>query len=204
MALITKLGWKLLSNANCLWVNQLQKKYMKYGNFISSLHPSSASWIWKGIQKIKHFIFDVACLKVPRSSSSSIWSTNWVPSIPSFKPLPKFPFNRNIQALQIQDLIDPLLSHWIVLAIYSLFDSSLAREILKTRIFTAPNPSYLWTPSSSGRFSISSVYKFIIASSSNPSSMTPQFWNSLWKLNLNDRLRLFIWKIAWNIDAGQN
>jgi len=25
------------------------------------------------------------------------------------------------------------------------------------------------------------------------------FWKSLWKLNLNDRLRLFLWKIAWDI-----
>jgi hypothetical protein len=25
------------------------------------------------------------------------------------------------------------------------------------------------------------------------------FWKKLWKLNLNDRLRLFLWKIAWNI-----
>jgi hypothetical protein len=25
------------------------------------------------------------------------------------------------------------------------------------------------------------------------------FWKSIWKLNLNDRLRLFIWKIAWNL-----
>jgi hypothetical protein len=25
------------------------------------------------------------------------------------------------------------------------------------------------------------------------------FWKSFWKLNLNDRLKLFIWKIAWNL-----
>ena len=29
--------------------------------------------------------------------------------------------------------------------------------------------------------------------------MPLQLWNYLWKLNLNDRLRLFLWKIAWNI-----
>jgi hypothetical protein len=196
LSLTTKLGWKLLSNTGCLWVNQLQKKYIKYGNFISSLNPSSALWLWKGIQKIKPFIFAGACLMDSQSSSSSIWSSNWVLSLPSFKPIPKFPFNRNIQALQIRDLIEPLLAHWKAPAIYSLFDSTSAQEILNTRIFTAPGPSYLWTPTSFGHFSVSSAYKFITASSSNPSTKPPHFWNSLWKLKLNDRLRLFLWKIA--------
>jgi hypothetical protein len=43
LSFIAKLGWKLLSNADCFWVNQLQKKYIKYGNFVSSPNPSSAS-----------------------------------------------------------------------------------------------------------------------------------------------------------------
>jgi hypothetical protein len=29
LSLITNLGWKLLSNVDCLWVNQLEKKYIK-------------------------------------------------------------------------------------------------------------------------------------------------------------------------------
>jgi hypothetical protein len=72
LSLIAKLSWKLLTNANFLWVQQLQKKYIKYGNFISSPNPSSASWLWKGIQKIKPFISVGVCLKVTRNISSSI------------------------------------------------------------------------------------------------------------------------------------
>jgi hypothetical protein len=48
--------------------------------------------------------------------------------------MPKFPSNRNFQALQIRDLIDPILSRWKDPAIYSLFDSNSAQEILQTRI----------------------------------------------------------------------
>jgi hypothetical protein len=110
LSLIAKLGWKLLTNADCLWVQQLQKKYIKYGNFISSPNPSSTSWLWSGIKKIKSFLFAGACLKVSRNTSTSIWDTNWVTSLPSFKPLPKFLSNQNFQALQIRDLIDPILS----------------------------------------------------------------------------------------------
>ena len=156
MSLIAKLGWKLLTNADCLLVQQLQKKYIKYENFVSSPNPYSASWLWKGIQRIKPFIYARACLKVSRISTSPIWVTNWVPSLPSFKPLSKFPSNRNFQALQIRDLIDPILSHWKAPAIFSLFDSNSAQEILKTRISLEFDLAYLWTPPS-GQFSVSST-----------------------------------------------
>ena len=198
LSLLTKLGWKLLSNTDCLWVSQLQNKYIKYGNFISSPNLTSASLLWKGIQKIKPFISACACLKASRSLSSSIWSSNWVLSIPSFKPSPKFPFSHNFQYLQVRDLIDHS-SHQNASAIHSLFDSVSAQEILRTKIFTALDPSYIWTPSSSGRLSVSSAYKFITASNSISSTEPSHLWNSLWKLKLNDRLRLFLWKIAWDI-----
>ena len=124
LSLIVKLGWKLLSNTDCLWVKQLQNKYIKYGDFISSPIPSSASWLWKGIQKIKSFISAGACPRVSRISSSHIWSSNWVLSIPSFKPRPKFPFNINLLTLQIRDLIDPNLTSWKTSSIHALFDST--------------------------------------------------------------------------------
>jgi hypothetical protein len=62
-------------------------------------------------------------------------------------------------------------------------------------------PTYIWTPSTSRKFSVSSAYSFLTGSNTNAfaSSIKPQFWNSLWKLNFNDRLRLFLWKITWNI-----
>ena len=117
-----------------------------------------------------------------------------------FRPLPKFPFNINFKALQIRDLIDPTLSSWKALAINSLFDPMSAQAILRTHISTKIVPTYIWTPTS-GKFSIALAHSFITDSSTNVSSslIRPQFWNSIWKLNLNDRLRLFLWKIAWNI-----
>jgi hypothetical protein len=48
---------------------------------------------------------------------------------------------------------------------------------------------------------VSLAYSYITGSNTNASTspIRPQFWNSIWKLNLKDRLRLFLWKIAWNI-----
>jgi hypothetical protein len=201
LSLITKLGWKMITNTDCLWVKQLQNKYIKYEDFLSSPNSSSASWLWNGIQKIKPFLLARACLRVSRNSSAPIWSSNWVPTIPTFKPGPKFPFNKHLPALLVRDLIDPTLAIWKTSAIHNLFDSISANEILKICISKEIGTDYLWAPSTNGKFMVSSAYRFLYeVSSNNASSLNfPHFWKSLWKLNLNDRLRLFIWKIAWNI-----
>jgi ribonuclease HI len=201
LALIAKLGWKLISNLDCLWVKQLQNKYIKYGDFISSPVSSSASWLWKGIQKIKPIISAGACLRVSKTSSAPIWSSNWVPTIPSFRPRPKFPFNINHPALQVRDLIDHNRDSWNAPSIHAIFDSTSAHEILKIRISMDPGVNFLWAPSTSGQFTVSSAYQFILANGSNNASTSNNsiFWKSIWKLNLNDRLKLFLWKIAWNI-----
>jgi hypothetical protein len=201
LSLITKLGWKMISNTYYLWVWQLQNKYIKYENFLSSPVSSSASWLWKGIQKIKPILLAGACLKVSRFSSAPIWSSNWVPTIPSFKPGPKFTLNKNLPALLVRDLIDHTIASWNAPSIYNLFDSIPAKEILKIRITIDPTINYIWTPSTSGNFSISSAYCFIFDYMSNDASSSnfSQFWKAIWKLNLNDRLKIFIWKIAWNM-----
>jgi ribonuclease HI len=199
LALIAKLGWKLLSNSDCLWVNQLQRKYIKYGDFLSAPATHSSSWLWKGIQRIKPFISAGACLRASRFSSSPVWTTSWIPTVPSFKPTPKFLLNRTFPSLQIMDLINSDNLSWRTSSIHALFDTVSAGEILKLRISSAPDAQYIWTPSTSGQFSTSSVYELITADRSTSSSVSSAFWKSIWKLNLNDRLRLFLWKIAWNI-----
>jgi hypothetical protein len=37
LALIAKLGWNILNNSDNIWVQLLQKKYIRYENFLTSL-----------------------------------------------------------------------------------------------------------------------------------------------------------------------
>jgi hypothetical protein len=61
---------------------------------------------------------------------------------------------------------------------------------------------FIWIFSTSGRFTTNSAYLQVKSKSANTAVLlgtSSDFWKKLWKLNLNDRLRLFLWKIAWNI-----
>ncbi|XP_059460221.1 uncharacterized protein LOC132189495 [Corylus avellana] len=204
LALISKLGWKLLSNADSMWVAQLRGKYLHSSTFLSPSPHSSSSWLWQGIIKSLPFISQGACHRIHSSSSLPIWSSSWIPTLPSFTPSPSsflvspFP-NLIVSDLFLQNLNSPHLS-WNFPLVYHLFDSSSVMEIAKISIYPATTEKFIWTPSSNGLFSTKSAYKLISSSRSLPNSpLAPKQWKLLWNLKLNDRLKLFLWKIAWDI-----
>jgi hypothetical protein len=56
-------------------------------------------------------------------------------------------------------------------------------------------------PFANGLFSTKSAHKLISSQRSHLSNfpLPAANWKKLWKLNLNDRLKLFLWKIVWDI-----
>ncbi|XP_059428504.1 uncharacterized protein LOC132162261 [Corylus avellana] len=162
LALIAKLGWKIFSNFDSLWVRQLSAKYIKYGNFFSSPIAPSASWLWKGIQKSKPLLLSGACLQVAKTSSLPMWTSAWIPIMKDFKPVPRFPCNRIQPSLCISDLLQQSSLQWNLSTISAIFDQATVAEILKIKISLNPIPQYLWTPSCSGKFTSHSAYLFII------------------------------------------
>jgi hypothetical protein len=107
LSLISKLGWKLLSNHNSLWVSLFQQKYIKYSNFLSS-SLTSGSWIWNGIKATLPIISIGACFSPHNNSSLPIWSSPWIPTAQSFTPMPRLPSITSNHSLIISDLIHSL------------------------------------------------------------------------------------------------
>jgi hypothetical protein len=52
LALIAKLGWKILNNSDSTWVQHVQKKYISYGNFLSSQLLTQHLGYGKGYRKV--------------------------------------------------------------------------------------------------------------------------------------------------------
>jgi hypothetical protein len=200
LALITTLGWNLL-HSNSLWAHHLHKKYIHHDSFFSAPSSPMASWLWRGIQKCKQYLVSGSCLKITTTSSEPIWSTAWVPTLPSYRPSPRHPNSRSLPSLSISDLILSGTQQWNKNLLYDIFEFSSAYAISCLPISQEVNSSYLWTPSCSGRFTTSSAYLAILNNDFTGSSLiSPSaIWKNIWKLQLTDRFRLFLWKIAWDI-----
>jgi hypothetical protein len=100
----------------------------------------------------------------------------------------------------VSDLINQNAS-WNLPLLSSLFDSQSVKEIQKLAIKSSLGSDFLWVPSPFGKFSSSLAHRLISSQrvSSYSSPLEPKFWKQLWKLNLNAKLELLLWKIASDI-----
>jgi hypothetical protein len=200
LALISKLGWKLLNGSESLWASQLTGKYLKTGSFLSPSSHSATSWLWKGIQKSKPILSLGVCHRIHKTTSLSVWNSSWIPTLPFFSPTPIHMSKTSFPDLKVSDLFN-INGSWNLSLLISLFTSASVKEILKIPICPHLVNPFLWTPSSNGLFSTSSAYRLISSPRINSvsSPLESSLWKSLWKLKLNARLLLFLWKIAWNL-----
>jgi hypothetical protein len=167
LALVSKLGGKLLTRSNCLWVSQLHYKYLNFNSFLSPPPPSSSSslWLWKGILKSIPFISKGAYYIIHSSSSLPIWSSNWIPTITSFTPSPSPQLTQPYPNLIISDLFlsdqSQFAPAWNIPLLLYLFDPATIGEILKIKFSTLAEDSFIWTPFANGQFSTKSAHKLI-------------------------------------------
>jgi hypothetical protein len=198
VSLIAKLGWKILVNHDALWIPLFKEKYIKYGTLLSC-PLSTGSYIWNGITSVVPLLKLGACYIPHASSSLDIWHSPWIPSLPNFQPVPRVPRLCLDYPLAISNLIHPQFLTWNVSLLLFLFAPEKVSKILK--VFTrALSDSLIWTASASGVFSTKTAHHLYSSSRSTPISLvTPSSWKDLWKLKLNHRLKLFLWKMTWNI-----
>lgn len=129
---ISQLGWKLLTNHNCLWVSQLQIKYHSNVNFLNSSSSRNCSWFWKGTQKAKPLVATSACFQTHPLSSPYVWHSPWIPQNRNFKPKPLNSLTPLSPTHQISNLICPRTKNWISPLIHNLFDIVSATNTFST------------------------------------------------------------------------
>jgi hypothetical protein len=198
LSLIAKLGWKLLTNHDSLWVSFFKAKYIKYGNILSC-PLGSRSFIWNGIKAIVPFLASGACYMPHLLRQLSVWTSPWIPTVLNFTHEARHSSLPALYPLSIANLIHQSTSSWNLDILNLLFQPYVVAEILKICPRLAED-SILWTPSSSGKFSTKSMHHHITSLRQvQVSPLSVSTWKGLWKLKIHHCLRLFLWKLIWNI-----
>lgn len=147
LALIAKLGWKLLSNSSNHQVSQLKAKYFR------------TCMIWNDILQFQDLISSRACHKIHRNSPHLCLIPPWIPTFPSFKPFPRHHSNLSHSTLMVSDLFFPN-SHLLLPQLRVLLDSPLRKihhpfQPSKYKPKIDPQPLSLLSPIVYGKPSIS-------------------------------------------------
>ncbi|XP_021684459.2 uncharacterized protein LOC110667803 [Hevea brasiliensis] len=170
-ACLAKQSWHLLVNPTGVWARILKGLYFPHTSFWQARKSQKASWIWQSLLESRRVLKEGFHSNIRDGSKTLIWKDPWVPSFPNFRvhQPPHCPTNINL----VSDLIDH------------------RRLIWKT---------------TNGRYTVRSGYRVLVketiaSQNSIPRtfSSTPiQVWKGIWKLDIQPKVKNFIWKSMHN------
>lgn len=198
VAFLQKLGWCILTQPGLIWVQLLKAKYFPHTTVLHSSPKPGSSLVWQGISKVITALKNSICYLPRNGATVNLRCDQWIPMAPGFSPewLPDVSTTCPLQ--WVQDLADPSTAAWDVPLLESIFFQASVDLILR---MPPPHPlqedSIIWTPDPHGSFSVKGAV--LSAQSMRRSSqffLEERDWSKLWKLQLQDRLKLLLWKVA--------
>lgn len=187
-----KLGWKIYEQPEALWVKSLKAKYTEGRDLLQA--PTR-----HGIQQTKAILVSGLCF-FPRNGRSVIYLLSHPciatieDCIPALLPNVDIPVNIKVVA----DVFDFNIGDWNYPLLLSLFPSSTVDAIRQLpKLNERHEDKLIWTLDDKGVFSVKSVYSSLnVWEDNRPSSFPEKDWKHLWKLEIQDRLKVFLWKCA--------
>lgn len=139
------------------------------------------------------------CWFVHTGSGLNIWCDPWIPSLPQFRPSVRLGVMLPRDLHYVRDLIDQQSGRWKEVEIRPYFYDQSATANLDIPLRPEGTHDVLkWTPDPKGIFSVKSAFHCTLGDMAFTSTQTFD-WNRIWKLKMQHRLRLFIWKVL--VDA---
>lgn len=89
LALLAKLGWKIVCGEECLWTKVMKTKYLRNKTFFGHKLRKGSSWVWKGIMKTRKIIRQGSCFQIGDRSAIDFWKDPWLPSLDLKSPTSK-------------------------------------------------------------------------------------------------------------------
>lgn len=133
-------------------------------------------------------------------SDLSCWKDPWVPGLLDFTPSPRDTVLRVEPNLKVRDLFCAVSLEWKADRVREVCDVASAEAILHMPLPRRnEQDSAHWTLSADSSFPVKNVYLDILHSRSPPLAIiSPDEWKLFWRLKLPDRIKHFLWRVAWN------
>ncbi|XP_074299645.1 uncharacterized protein LOC141630789 [Silene latifolia] len=195
-AFLTKLGWRVLAEPHSLWSRVLRAKYCKNRCDIDIFQPkTNMSNVWAGISSQSKTIVRGTATAVGNGRRTLFWDHAWVDGIclsdHTLNPIPEETLRATVSDMWCEfngwkwDLFADLLPQPILLRIASI---SLVHD-------PSLEDSLYWQGTSSGKFTIKSALGYLKGIDYDQLPESP-VWPTIWRLPVQQRLRMFLWLAA--------
>lgn len=193
MALLSKLGWRLLNEENNTWAKVLTCKYMKSEAQVMNIkRKRSDSNVWKGICAAAPTIEKGVIKVVKNGKNTSFWNDRWVGN-DKLRNHMIGPLNKEADNLKVAECWNEQGTwDWtkIDIAIHPNKRSEIAAKVILND--AEKTDKIGWGHSAENIFSTKSAYDLIRQENRNEESNE---WHNIWKLRVPNRIRSFIWLV---------
>ena len=197
IALLAKIGWRLLQNPNCLLGRVLFGKYCQDSNILQAEETSTMSHGWRGILKGRDLLLKNLGWIVGNGDSISIWNDPWLSLTCQQRPMG--PPNEAHQDLTVADLINAGTGEWDVPKIKLLLPAYEEKILSINPSLTGAPDKQVWLGTRSGTYSIKSGYYTAVNQEENreiaQNNLGFQWKRSVWNLTCAPKIKLFSWRL---------
>lgn len=127
LALLAKLGWRIIRSPHALWVRVLKGIYFPDSSFMHAQRGTKAKWAWSSILE-GHGVLKLGTRwNIVNGERTSIWNDKWVPTLPSFQV--QSPKHDRCPWNWVSELVVKETNSWNVSLTHSLFSQIERKEI---------------------------------------------------------------------------
>ena len=184
----------------------MKARYFPNSDILHYSFRSGISYTWRSIFKGVHLLKEGIIWRIDNGESVRIWEDPWLPKELTRKPAT--PKGTNL-LIKVSELINPVTGVWDEQLIRETFWPEDANEILRIPIAENLEDWPAWCFDAKGLFSVKSAYKVVVArrdivacwdaSTSGAVRDGSDFErHRIWKLNVPNKVKMFMWHFAHN------
>ncbi|QHO00044.1 uncharacterized protein DS421_13g403050 [Arachis hypogaea] len=202
IAYLAKQAWRLVKNPEVIWAKILKEMYFPDGNFWEAKAKNGDSWVWRSLVEGKDFIRRNGRWSIGDGSNIDIWKDNWIIEGGSIK---------NYWDNRISMVKDLLVEGggWNEELLRQVFPPNIKDKILSTPIsLINKEDCFFWPHRLDGNYTIKSGYYIAKyeerVGEDNWASSSDNFkevWSEIWKMQIPNKIKIFLWKASHNIIA---
>ena len=207
MALLCRQAWRLLTSPDTLCGRVLKAKYFPHTDVLKCPPRAGISYTWRSILKGAELLKEGLIWRIGNGEKVNMWEDPWLPRGTTRKPITP----RGASLLtKVSELINPVTGEWDVQLIQDIFWPEDVAVIMQIPIDHDMDDLPAWHFDAKGLFSVKSAYKVAVSrrdvkasrdastSGSSRGDNGDFDWYKIWKLQIPNKVKMFIWRLAHN------
>ncbi|GLT44686.1 hypothetical protein SLA2020_185710 [Shorea laevis] len=183
-AFLAKLGWRILTEPDALWVQVVKAKYFPNCGFLEAKCKAGLSHTWSG-----PLVQAITSILVSNGVNTRFWLDSWLLHYPLF-----FSAVNVIPELELRKLVADywMGTNWDTSFLKHFLPAKIMNQLLLVQLEsdnTDQNQIY-WKEASHGKFSTSSAYDMVINNNCVP---VVGCWNKIWKIKATPKEKELLW-----------